>query len=84
MDVQASPSYKTNSSLNFRRYCFFGFMVLKYGSLITSGHTAGQGLPQIRLNNTQKEVHQYKLLEKNNIYKCFTKQLIFKYTQKLK
>lgn len=60
-DVYTSPSYKTNSSLNFRRYCFFGFMVLKYGSLITSGHTAGHGLPHIRLSNTQKKVHHYKL-----------------------
>lgn len=60
-----STSYKTNSSLNFRRYCFFGFMVLKYGSLITSGHTAGHGLPHIRLN-TQKEVHHYKLHRKNH------------------
>jgi len=41
--------YKANSSLNFRRYCFFGFIVLKYANFITSGHTAGQGLPQIRL-----------------------------------
>ena len=56
-------------------------MVLKYGSLITSGHTAGHGLPHIRLNNTQKEVHQYKLHGKNNTYNCYTKQLLFKYTK---
>lgn len=56
-------------------------MVLKYGSLITSGHTAGHGLPHIRLN-TQREVHHYKLHRKNNTYNCYTKhQLIFKYTK---
>lgn len=42
-------THKANSSLRRLRYCFFGFMVWKKGSLITSGQTAGQGLPQIRL-----------------------------------
>ena len=42
-------TYKANSSRRRRRYCFLGFMVLKSGSLMTSGHTPGQGLPHRRL-----------------------------------
>lgn len=43
-------------------------MVLKYGSLITSGHTAGQGLPHIRLNNTKKGgFYHYKLYIKTKL-----------------
>lgn len=42
-------TYKANSSRRRRRYCFLGFMVLKRGSLMTSGQAAGQGLPQRRL-----------------------------------
>lgn len=51
--VQAdkAQTHKANSSLRRLRYCFFGFMVWKKGSLITSGQTAGQGLPQIRLRD---------------------------------
>lgn len=42
-------TYKANSSRSRRRYCFLGFRVLKRESLMTSGQTAGQGLPQRRL-----------------------------------
>lgn len=42
-------TYKANSSRSRRLYCFLGFMVLKRGSLMTSGQTAGQGLPHRRL-----------------------------------
>ena len=42
-------TYKANSSLSRRLYCFLGFMVLKRGSFMTSGQAAGQGLPHKRL-----------------------------------
>lgn len=47
--AENAQTHKANSSLRRLRYCFFGFMVWKKGSLMTSGQTAGQGLPQIRL-----------------------------------
>lgn len=50
--AEKAQTHKANSSLRRLRYCFFGFMVWKKGSLITSGQTAGQGLPQIRLRDT--------------------------------
>lgn len=46
----AFSTYKANSSRSLRLYCFLGFMVLKRGSLMTSGQTAGQGLPHRRLS----------------------------------
>lgn len=54
-------------------------MVLKYGSLITSGHTAGQGLPHIRLNNIKrkkerKKFYNYKLHTKTNKYHQYLKE----------
>lgn len=42
-------TYNANSSRSRRLYCFLGFMVLKRGSLMTSGQAAGQGLPHKRL-----------------------------------
>lgn len=42
-------TYTANSSRSRRLYCFLGFMELKRGSLMTSGQTAGQGLPHRRL-----------------------------------
>lgn len=50
-------THKANSSLRRLRYCFFGFMVWKKGSFITSGQTAGQGLPQIRLGGRNEWVY---------------------------
>lgn len=47
--VSTLSTYKANSSRRRRRYCFLGFIVLKRGSLMTSGQTAGQGLPHNRL-----------------------------------
>lgn len=63
-------------------------MVLKYGSLITSGHTAGQGLPHIRLNNTKKKkkkFYNYKLHTKTNKYHQYLKenQVVVKNTKDL-
>ncbi len=46
-------TYKENSSRKRRLYCFLGLMVLKYGSLITSGQAAGHGLPHKRLTKTK-------------------------------
>lgn len=46
-------TYKANSSRKRRLYCFLGLMVLKYGSLITSGQAAGHGLPHKRLTKTK-------------------------------
>lgn len=56
MQTADARTHKANSSLRRRRYCFFGFMVWKKGSLMTSGQTAGQGLPQIRLRDTNAMV----------------------------
>lgn len=48
-------TYKANSSRSRRLYCFLGFMVLKRGSLMTSGQAAGQGLPHRRLREMTKK-----------------------------
>lgn len=53
-------TYKANSSRNRLLYCFFGFIVLKKGSFITSGQTAGQGLPHIRLEERNPEIHLFR------------------------
>lgn len=55
--TQKAQTHKANSSLRRLRYCFFGFMVWKKGSFITSGQTAGQGLPQIRLRGRNQSVY---------------------------
>lgn len=47
-------TYTANSSRSLRLYCFLGFMVLKRGSLMTSGQTAGQGLPHRRLKKSKE------------------------------
>lgn len=52
-------TYKANSSRSRRLYCFLGFMVLKSGSLMTSGQTAGQGLPHRRLQEMTRGMQRW-------------------------
>ena len=42
-------TYNENSSFTLLLYCFFGLIVWKWGKWMTSGQTAGMGVPQIRL-----------------------------------
>ena len=47
--ISNTITYNENSSRNLRLYCFLSFMVWNRGSLITSGHTAGHGVPHVLL-----------------------------------
>jgi len=47
--ISSKATYKQNSSLNRRKCCRRGLNELKSGRRITSGHTAGVGVPHIRL-----------------------------------
>lgn len=80
ISTEYPKTYKANSSRSRLLYCFFGFIVLKKGSFITSGQTAGQGLPHIRLNDNKRLVetkrrNDKKIANKNTFVFSFEKKL---------